>query len=527
MSDLSQLKSLLLPAAELAALLAAVRAALPPAQAQHICSTLEVLPRIVQLIERKDMSIGKLRQQLFGPSTESTRNVCGGPPKDKPKTGRRRKGHGRRGHRQYTGARRVLVPHQTLKSGALCPQCQKSKVRRQSEPAIAIEITAQPPVAATIHELERLRCDGCGKVFTAATPPEVKPEKYDASVGVMVGIMRYGSGMPFYRLERLQDSLGVPLPSSVQWEQASQSAVALEPILDHLTYLGAQATLFHNDDTSMRVGQLRQEIQADTQSERTGIFTSGIVCDGLAYPIRLFFTGRKHAGENLAGVLAQRQEGLPPPLHMCDGLTRNDPKGHATLPCNCGVHARRNFVEIRGAFPEECQRVVASFGEIYRVEAQCKAQQLSPQQRLQLHQEQSQPVLDKLKSWFIEQIDTKQVEPNSGLGQAINYMLKRWEPLTQFLREPGAPLDNNVTERLLKTSILHRKNSLHYRTTRGAQVGDLFMSVIQTCVANGANPFDYMLAAVRNAKRVIAEPASWMPWNYTESLAALELSRPP
>lgn len=527
MTDLSQLKSLLLPAAELAALLEAVRAALAPAQAQHICSTLEVLPRIVRLIERKDMSIGKLRQQLFGASTESTRNLCGGPPKDKPKTRPRRKGHGRRGHRQYTGARRVSVPHETLKPGVLCPQCQKSKVRVLPEPAIAIEITAQPPVAAVIHELERLRCDGCGQVFTAATPPEVKPEKYDASVGVMVGLMRYGSGMPFYRLERLQESLGVPLPSSVQWEQALQSVVALEPILDHLTYLGAQATVFYNDDTSMRVRQLRQEIQADPQSERTGIFTSGLVCDGLEHPIRLFFTGRKHAGENLARVLEQRDQGLPTPLHMCDGLTRNDPKGHATRPCNCGIHARRNFVDIRGAFPAECQRVVESFAAIYRVEAQCMAQQMDPHQRLQLHQEQSQPVLENLKGWFVEQIHTKQVEPNSGLGQAINYMLKRWDPLTRFLREPGAPLDNNVAERLLKTSILHRKNSLHYRTTRGAQVGDLFMSVIQTCRANAANPFDYMLAAVRNAKRVIADPASWLPWNYKQSLAALELSRPP
>ena len=255
--------------------------------------------------------------------------------------------------------------------------------------------------------------------------------------------MRYGSGMPFYRLERLQESLGVPLPSSVQWEQASQTAVALEPILNHLIYLGAQAAVVYNDDTPMRVRQLRQEIQADTQSDRTGIFTSGIVCEDLAHPIRLFFTGRQHAGENLATVLAQRESGLPPPLHMCDGLSRNEPKGHATRPCNCGVHARRNFVEIRGSFPEECQRVVASFAEIYRVEAQCKAQQLSPQQRLQLHQEQSQPVLDELKRWFLEQTDAKQVEPNSGLGQAMNYMLKRWEPLTRFLREPGAPLDNN------------------------------------------------------------------------------------
>ena len=70
-----------------------------------------------------------------------------------------------------------------LQAGQPCPDCQKGKLRTQREPAAAVQITAQPPVAAVIHELERLRCDGCGKVFTAATPPDVKPEKYDAKIG--------------------------------------------------------------------------------------------------------------------------------------------------------------------------------------------------------------------------------------------------------------------------------------------------------------------------------------------------------
>ena len=74
--------------------------------------------------------------------------------------------------------------------------------------------------------------------------------------------------------------------------------------------------------------------------------------------------------------------------------------------------------------------------------------------------------------------------------QTIRDMQDRWQELTQFLRVPGAPLDNNATERILKRSILHRKNSLFYRTQRGAEVGDLFMSLVQTCRANQVNPFD-------------------------------------
>ncbi len=73
------------------------------------------------------------------------------------------------------------------------------------------------------------------------------------------------------------------------------------------------------------------------------------------------------------------------------------------------------------------------------------------------------------------------MEPNSGLGKAISYMLRQWPALTLFLREPGAPLDNNLCERALKKAILHRKNSLFYKTLNGAEVGDLYMSLIHTC----------------------------------------------
>lgn len=268
----------------------------------------------------------------------------------------------------------------------------------------------------------------------------------------------------------------------------------------------------------MRVASLRKEIQTQDKPKRTGIFTTGIVSQVQEHCITLFFTGRAHAGENLAEVLDQRQAQRSPPLHMCDGLARNTPKGHPTVNCNCNVHARRNFVEIKSAFPEECHKVVESFSEIYRVEAQTKADGLGPQERLEVHRARSQPVMEDLKAWFTEQMEGRKVEPNSGLGQAMAYMQERWTELTQFLRVPGAPLDNNVTERILKMAILHRKNSLFYRTQRGADVGDLFMSLIQTCRANEINPFDYMLAVSRNAKAAQADPGRWLPWNYQLNL---------
>lgn len=385
---------------------------------------------------------------------------------------------------------------------------------------MAITVTAQPPVGAVIHEMEQLRCDTCGQVFTAPTPAEAGVEKYHASVGVMLGLMRYGSGMPFHRLERLQKSLGVPLPSSVQWEQVDRVSESLEPVFEHLMKEAAQAPVLFSDDTGMRVRSLRKEIQDEEDPKRTGIFTSGIVGELENHCVSLFFTGRNHAGENLSKVLAHREVERSAPLHMCDGLDRNDPKGHVTVEAQCNVHARRNFVELENSFPEECRRVVESFSTIYRVEAEAKAVGLGPEQRLREHQVRSGPVMEELRAWFTELIDGKKVEPNSGLGGAIAYMQKRWTELTQFLRIPGAPIDNNEAERILKRCILHRKNSLHYRTTRGARVGDVFMSLVETCRANAVNPFEYMMAVVRNAEVAKTDPGRWMPWNFQIALTA-------
>lgn len=92
--------------------------------------------------------------------------------------------------------------------------------------------------------------------------------------------------------------------------------------------------------------------------------------------------------------------------------------------------------------------------------------------------------------------------------------------MTRFLEVAGAPLDNNICERALKMAILHRKNSLSYKTLRGAQVGDIFMSLLHTCQLNGINPFNYLMALQENAAKVQQDPSQWLPWNYAQTLAA-------
>jgi len=257
------------------------------------------------------------------------------------------------------------------------------------------------------------------------------------------------------------------------------------------------------------------------ERQRTGLFTSGIVSTGDGRRIALFFSGRKHAGENLEDVLVQRAEELDPPIQMCDALSRNLPAELETIVANCLAHGRRQFVEVAEHFPEECRYVLEALAVIYRNDAIARKRNLSPAARLEFHQTESGSTMAELHAWLARQFEDRLVEPNSSLGGAIAYMLRHWEKLTLFLRVAGAPLDNNICERALKKAILHRKNALFYKTTNGAHVGDVFMSLIYTCELCGANPFDYLTELERHADELASNPQRWMPWNYRQTLDAL------
>ena len=250
----------------------------------------------------------------------------------------------------------------------------------------------------------------------------------------------------------------------------------------------------------------------------TSVFTSGIVSTAQGSRIALFFTGQRHAGENLADVLARRTEELGPPIQMCDALSRNTSPVFESIVANCLAHGRRKFIDVVDSFPAECGHVLRALGQVYKNDAETKKQQMSPEERLRFHQAESRPLLDELQEWMTAQFDERRVEPNSGLGQAIRYMQNHWEKLTQFLRTPGAPLDNNLCERALKKVILHRKNSMFYKTDHGARVGDLLMSLIYTCQLSEISAFEYLSALQERIEEVIRDPAAWMPWNYREAV---------
>jgi transposase len=531
------------------------------------------------LVGDKSTTISRLRKILFGVKTEKTAAVVGkreaatAPPSgaDTPAASLAEgdlevaakddaepseKGHGRNGADAYTGAEKIEVPRESLTPGDPCPKCAKGTVYETGRPGVLVRFTGQAPVQAKVYYLQKLRCNLCGEVFTARTPEDAGEQRYDATVGSMIALLKYGSGMPFNREERLQGSLGVPLPASTQWEIVHAQAEHVEPVFEELVRQAGQGEVVHNDDTTIKILELMgertkqaagnenavapiaeddaedgdQDSAADLgqkkMRERRGMFTSGIVSTAEGRRIALFFSGRQHAGENLTDVLTQRSPELPPPIQMCDALVRNLPAKLKTIVANCLAHGRRQFVEVAEDFPEPCRHVLESLSVVYRNDAAALQRNLSPEERLLLHQAESGPVMEELHAWLVGQFDQRCVEPNSRLGKAISYLLRHWNELTLFLRRAGAPLDNNLCERILKKAILHRKNALFYKTCRGAHVGDVFMSLIHTCELGGVNPFDYLTELERHAGELSANPQNWMPWNYREKLAAATTPAP-
>jgi transposase len=221
-------------------------------------------------------------------------------------------------------------------------------------------------------------------------------------------------------------------------------------------------------------------------------------------------------------VLRERAAERPAPILMCDALDRNRPAGHVVLEANCLAHGRRHVVDEVANFPTECAHLLQALGQVFRVDSRCHAAGLSPAARLAVHQRESGPLMDDLHQWMTALLEDQRIEPNSGLGQALTYLLKRWDKLTLFLRVPGAPLQNNIAERALKYAIRHRNNSLFYKTQRGARIGDLWMTLIHTATLAGENPLHYLTALQRHAQTVAANPSDWLPWNYRVTLAALE-----
>ena len=445
----------------------------------------------------------------------------------KPKGGHR-PGTGRLSAAVYVGAERTECRHEELAVGQRCPVCGQGTLY-ELPPGSEIRIDGHGLLSAMRYALQKLRCSACGQIFTASLPREAGEEKYSARARAVLAVSRYYLGLPFYRVQGYQAMLGVPVPDATQWDQIEKVGDCSYVVFEYLETLAAQGELIYQDDTAVRILTLikaNQAMQAQAEAmgfsrskERTGMFTTAFVVKVGERIICLYYSGRAHAGENLAALLEQREAEHDKPLVMSDALSRNEVDETSVIRCHCLAHGRRQFSDIAEVFPVECQVVLDVLTQVFDHDAEARDQQRRPQARLVYHQAYSGPLMDGLKGWLDKQVDDRLVEPNSSLGQAMAYMQGHWETLTRFLSVPGAPLDNNLVERALKLFIRQRNNSLFYKSEYSAYIASVLTSLIITCIYAGGNVLDYFVALQEHRAEVFADPAAWLPWTYQAALA--------
>jgi hypothetical protein len=429
------------------------------------------------------------------------------------------KNKGRNPASKYSRAERIYIKHPDLSSGDRCPMKLCTGRVYKVKPGSVIRIVGGKMAEAKNYILEKLKCNLCSTLFAAELPENAGIRKYDARFKATLMIHKYYLGLPFHRMEKMQSYLGVPLPDSTQWYLTDETANDVYFQFRYIEYAAAQGRAIFGDDTGAKILAI-----AKRDNERTGTFTSAFISVVGEHKIYLFYSGIKHAGENILSLLEKRNTELDRILYMCDALSRNISnisEEFKVIIINCLLHGRRNFIDVEPHFPEECDFVIKSLALVYQYDKESKEQRLSDEERLKYHQKHSEPVMVKLKIWCKEQLNI--VEPNNGLAKSIKYMLRHWDKLTRFLEVEGAALDNNCCEEILKIPIRVRKNSYFFATEHGAFVGGMITSLIVTAVKAGANPIEYLTALQTYNKQARKAPQYWLPWNYQEAIIKLQL----
>ena len=412
-----------------------------------------------------------------------------------------------------------------LKKGARCPQCERGTLYKY-EPAQLLRITGHSPYRPVLHVFERLRCNACGQFVSAELPEAVRrdghrEQKYGYSARTLMALNKYFAGTPFFRQESLQTILGFAIAASTVFDQCEYLANDLQPLFQALKRLAGDAQQFELDDTTHRILKQKPIEKKKRRSEktqiRTGIYASGIIATRDERPLVLFQTNIGHAGEFIDEILVHRQPDKPPPILMSDALSSNNPTVRQTYQAACNAHARRQFVDVLAAFPQDVEWVLQRYQMIWTHDDKTVEQKMTATQRLDYHREHSLPVMDDIYRWCEQQLTDEIVEENSGLGKAMAYFIRHFERLSLFCHKAGAKIDNNDMESMLKLIVRNRKNAYFYQTAAGAAISDVITSCIATAMQNEINVFDYFNAIQRNRQAVKENPLDWLPWNYPQS----------
>jgi transposase len=399
------------------------------------------------------------------------------------------KGHG---PREQTQLPRVEVRHELPEEQRQCSLCggELEEMAGQGEESEEITVVERRfEVRRHVRLKYRCRCNGC--VVTAPGPAKlIAGGRYSPELAVEVAVDKYLDHQPLERQARAMRREGLEVDSHTLWDQLNAAARHVQPSYEELGRRALASPVVHVDETRWPLLGKDQPSKWSKWTVTTAEVAFYRVTDGKSAD-----EGREVLGKYQGIVVADG-------FGVYEKLARGDPGFRLA---NCWAHARRKFEELRQNFPLQAEAMIDLIGELYAAEAEVSKpfalDEEALRRRTELRAEKSREIVEKIRGWCTAQLAL----PRSELGQAIGYLLGRWDGLTLFLAEPRVPLDNNAAERALRGPVVGRKNHYGSKSKRGTQVAALFYTLCETAKLRGVDPKAYLRQALFAA---IASPGA-------------------
>jgi transposase len=493
-----------------------------------ICKHQEVLIRIARRIENTlfDANLGREAERSPAPSPDAGDSPDSGPlpvPNPSPDAPSKPKMRPVK-HQPKPDA---LIHHGVVPCA--CSLCGKGMVSGKTKTRTLF--VAKPFLMTERHEFETLRCTTCGSTAEAQKPPALTYAvgRYAPSVVASLAALRYMFGMPSLRMETLCATMGVRVSDSTQWSLFEEAASRVRAFHTHLKTVVANAPVKHFDDTSVLILSVREQIRAaqekaiaigkKPESVRSGVHTS-VSCAVLPEQgkVVLFASGLHHCGE-ITGKLLERRSVDETLVLMADSSSANTAylpvsPTYRVIVANCNSHVVRKFRELAENFPDAATFFEQAYAQVFRNDAHCRNESLSPAERLDYHRQHSLPIMEAMATRATVDIESRLVEPNSTLGKVYAYFKNHYESFIAFCCVENAPVCNNLAERMLKAFIRQRKASLFFRNSLGSAVADILSSLLITAYSNEINPVRYLEVMLLHPHLLRSDPDAFLPWNF-------------
>lgn len=396
----------------------------------------------------------------------------------------------REAHVRRSGGRNALsadlprerIEHDLSQEEKPCPACGQLRERIGSETSEQLEyVPAQLKVVE--HVRWKYACRACQEHVAIAVPAAKPIERGLPGPGLLAQLVvgKFSDHLPLYRLEDIFARAGMELPRSTLCRWARNVADLLEPLYALMAGRVRSSHVIHTDDTPVPV------LDPTLGHTRTGRFW--VYCGDRANPYSVYDYTPSRKRDGPLTFLANYQGYLQADAFAgYDGIYA----AGSVKQVLCWAHARRKFFEAKQTRPREAHAALAWIARVYEIEREAK--NVSHQERRRLRQERSLPLLAEFRAWLVSL--TGRVLPKSPFGQAVHYMLPRWDGFVRYCEDGALAIDNNLSERTLRCCAVGRKNWMFLGNDRGGRTAAILLSVMASCKANQVEPWAYTQAMI-------------------------------